>query len=522
MLPEGIIEVLYDVSELAEADHFIERVKQQLHILRDLRHENIVEFQGWMAQKDGNLFSVVAISRKCEGGEVIGFLHSHKGADHQQLVLGVTVGLNFLHSKKIVHGSLSPRKIFIDCTSERPIAKIGGFDLCHLSETPVYPNEEYWSSLLIRYTAPEVLTGDDVECDMRSDVWSYACTSLEILLGNPPYTSKNIWDDLLIPQAAMDGIPPYERRSLDGFDGVLMSCLEHEPSRRPPIDQVNTQLEGLFLRIRIERELMQEDERNLAKAVQLDQLPVPEGYSASPYPGTYNGGPVCIQQINIPIPPLDDLMRALKRQIRIQRRLIHPNIEQLYGWVLSPETESSISLSLVTTWYPHRDLMGYLRQHPATNRRKMVYHIALGLCYLHSEGVVHADIKPENVVIGDEGNPCLRGFQFTYDRLDELRPSDIPQDLSARFRPPELLQESRKIPDQWSDVWAFGCVGVEILIGESPYSYLPDNQVPIVAANSGRPYEWGDLDGFESTIAECLSHPPENRISMKDVRDTLE
>ncbi|KAF8331387.1 uncharacterized protein EI90DRAFT_1017501 [Cantharellus anzutake] len=87
-------------------------------------------------------------------------------------------------------------------------------------------------------------------------------------------------------------------------------------------------------------------------------------------------------------------MRTLKREIRIRRRLTHSNIERLYGWVLSSETETSISLSLISTWNAHRDVMGYLRQHPATNRRKMVYHIALGLCYLHSEGVVHADIKP--------------------------------------------------------------------------------------------------------------------------------
>ncbi|KAF8323609.1 uncharacterized protein EI90DRAFT_3076548 [Cantharellus anzutake] len=105
---EGIIEVLYDVSEPAEANHFIERVKQQLHILRDLRHENIVEFQGWTVQEDGNLFTVVAILGKCEGGEVMGFLRAHNGTDRQQLVFGVTVGLDFLHSKKVVHGSLNP------------------------------------------------------------------------------------------------------------------------------------------------------------------------------------------------------------------------------------------------------------------------------------------------------------------------------------------------------------------------------------------------------------------------------
>ncbi|KAF8329994.1 uncharacterized protein EI90DRAFT_1255671 [Cantharellus anzutake] len=138
---------------------------------------------------------------------------------------------------------------------------------------------------------------------------------------------------------------------------------------------------------------MQEDERNLTGKIQSEQLLALEGRFSSPYKGTYKGKPVCIQQINILDPrALSNSMRALKRQIRLWRRLIHANIERLHGWVLSAGTEPVISL--ISAWYAHRNVTEYLCQHPDTNRRKMVYDIAQGLGYLHSKEIVHGNIKP--------------------------------------------------------------------------------------------------------------------------------
>ncbi|KAF8331384.1 uncharacterized protein EI90DRAFT_1016571 [Cantharellus anzutake] len=78
-----------------------------------------------------------------------------------------------------------------------------------------------------------------------------------------------------------------------------------------------------------------------------------------------------------------------------------------------------------------------------------------------------------------------------------------------------------KVPDRGSDIWAFGCVSVQILIDEPPYSNLTDDQIPIAAANM-KPYEWRGLEEFEKCIVMCFAYPPYRRISIDSVCDTFE
>ncbi|KAF8329995.1 uncharacterized protein EI90DRAFT_1255034 [Cantharellus anzutake] len=82
---------------------------------------------------------------------------------------------------------------------------------------------------------------------MGGDIWSFACTSLEILRGEPPY--KATWDDLLVPRVAMKHVSPYEWADSDDVERVLMGCLEYEPDRRPAIDEVDARLNyrGTFI-----------------------------------------------------------------------------------------------------------------------------------------------------------------------------------------------------------------------------------------------------------------------------------
>ncbi|KAF8329991.1 kinase-like domain-containing protein [Cantharellus anzutake] len=514
-----------------------------------------------MMLDDEVLVHAAAVLTRCEGGEIMAFLREHRGVDRQGLVIGISQGVGHLHSKGVVHGNLSPRKIFVDCTYDIPIAKIGGFELCYsLRENPVYSGVEYGVLRLVRYAPPELLIRAGVECDTSGDVWSFACTSLEVLQERPPYIT--VQNDLQIPIAAVMHTSPYGWEDLDDFQRVLMDCLDYEPSRRPTVSRIADRLrcvdcrsprEKLMLRrlvmagkhtlpirLSIEHEIMQEDDRNLTGKIQSEKLHTHQGHPPFPYKGTHKGRPVCIQQsdyFNVTDSRvLAESIRVLKRQIRIWRQLMHPNIERLRGWMLSPESEV-ISLGLISAWHPHRDVMVYLRQHPVSNRRKMVYDIALGLCYLHSREIVHANIEPGNVVIGDGGNACLRGFQFSYDRLDKLLPSDY-HPPSPRFGSPELLNGLTKVPDRENDVWAFGCVSVQvvlivfffpgkdvyplpqILIGEPPYSHLTDNQIPVAAIP---PYEWEGLDEFESSVARCFTYlPHRGRISINGVRDTLD
>ena len=84
------------------------------------------------------------------------------------------------------------------------------------------------------------------------------------------------------------------------------------------------------------------------------------------------------------------------------KRLVHPNIVPFRGLTVDP-------LQLISDWMPGGDLVGYVNQHPGTDRLRLVSpslsstgkvfilcqldDIAQGLHYLHSRNVIHGDLK---------------------------------------------------------------------------------------------------------------------------------
>ena len=109
---------------------------------------------------------------------------------------------------------------------------------------------------------------------------------------------------------------------------------------------------------------------------------------------------------------------------------------------------------------------------PESDVKRYAKSILQGLNHVHDCGYVHCDLKPENVLlvsaatgesfvakIGDLGL-ARRSEQRKKGWLDYLRGT-------ALYMAPETVIES--VQDPKSDIWAFGCVVCEMLIGKSPW-----------------------------------------------------
>ncbi|XP_040385608.1 putative cyclin-dependent kinase F-2 [Oryza brachyantha] len=96
--------------------------------------------------------------------------------------------------------------------------------------------------------------------------------------------------------------------------------------------------------------------------------------------------------------------------------------------------------------------------------RRLMRQLLDGVAAMHAAGVVHRDLKPDNVVVGPRGD--LKICDFGMSRV--VAPADAPPYTSPVvtlwYRAPELILGSREY-DARVDTWALGCIMAELLAG---------------------------------------------------------
>ena len=93
--------------------------------------------------------------------------------------------------------------------------------------------------------------------------------------------------------------------------------------------------------------------------------------------------------------------------------------------------------------------------------------IAEGLNYIHQEGIIHRDIKPANIIITDQG---IRILDFGFAKLKEHQFTTTTQSIgTVAYMSPEQLRNEKESIDHRTDIWTWGVVLFEMLVGEHPF-----------------------------------------------------
>ncbi|EKM61008.1 uncharacterized protein PHACADRAFT_247300 [Phanerochaete carnosa HHB-10118-sp] len=109
---------------------------------------------------------------------------------------------------------------------------------------------------------------------------------------------------------------------------------------------------------------------------------------------------------------------------------------------------------------------------PASMIRSFLGQIADALCFLHGKGIVHRDIKDENVVLGPAGKCVL--IDFGSSGLVKKGGWDTFSG-TLDYAGPEILRGER-YQGKEQDVWAFGVVAYVMLVGECPFTTAAEAQ----------------------------------------------
>ncbi|BFZ53209.1 hypothetical protein PYCC9005_000232 [Savitreella phatthalungensis] len=158
----------------------------------------------------------------------------------------------------------------------------------------------------------------------------------------------------------------------------------------------------------------------------------------------------------------------LAREIHHHRRLHHPNITQLYEVIV---TESKVWLVLE---YCSR---GELYEHLIAQKRlscnesaRIFAQICGAVAYVHSRGVVHRDLKLENIFLDYKGNAKLGDFGFTRENDRALLETWCG---SLLYASPEMIRGER-YRGEAVDIWSLGVILYTLLAGSLPFDYDDD------------------------------------------------
>ncbi|OTF84169.1 serine/threonine-protein kinase STK11-like protein [Euroglyphus maynei] len=211
----------------------------------------------------------------------------------------------------------------------------------------------------------------------------------------------------------------------------------------------------------------------------------------------------------------------VQREIQLLRKLNHENLVKLYDVIYDDVKEKMY----IITEYCVAVLQELLDSVPETKRLPIHqahgYFVQLvnGLEYLHSQGIIHKDIKPGNLLLTNGGVIKITDLGVS-EMLDRFQQDDMisTSQGSPAFQPPEIADGRAKFSGFKVDIWASGVTLFNITTGKYPFQgdniyRLYDN---ISKAELTIPEEMDYL--LSDLVRAMLCKEPDERISIQRIK----
>lgn len=211
----------------------------------------------------------------------------------------------------------------------------------------------------------------------------------------------------------------------------------------------------------------------------------------------------------------------VRREMKLMRRLNHKNVIKLVDLIYNDEKQK-IYIVMEYCVTVLQELFDKAPENKLPISQAHCYFIQLveGLEYLHSQGIIHKDIKPSNLLINNSNVVKITDFGVA-EHLDLFCPDDYctRSQGSPAFQAPELVEGSVKFSGYKIDIWSSGVTLYSITTGKYPF----DGENIYRLIDNISKGQFTIPDDLEETLQDLLTgmlrKDPNQRFTLKQIKD---
>ena len=222
----------------------------------------------------------------------------------------------------------------------------------------------------------------------------------------------------------------------------------------------------------------------------------------------------------------EEFILKFQNEAQAAAKLNHPNIVGVYDIVDNAETRLHY---IVMELVEGITLKNYIKRAGHMDSKETIaiaLQAAAGIELAHKMGIVHRDIKPQNIIVDSEGNVKVADFGIARAATQQTVNATVMG--SVHYISPEQARSGKS--DERSDIYSFGCTMYEMLTGKVPYD--GDTSVSVVFAHMENPIPHvKDLvpevyPALDMAVAKCMQKKARLRYQhigelMEDLRKAL-